>query len=90
MKIALLGLVMMSLMVACATVVGPDNASFPTGYRKQTLIATVDRADNKQVRDIYVSAEAAKMAWAGNPLPTGSVFTMEIYQAKADAKGDFA
>jgi hypothetical protein len=90
MKTALLSIAMILLMVACATVVGPDNVSFPTGYKSQVLVATVDRADNKQVRDVYVSSEAAKLARAGRPLPNGSVFTLEIYQARADAKGELA
>lgn len=90
MKTALLGIAMMLSIAACATVVGPDNISFPTGYKSQVLVATVDRGDIKQVREIYVSAEAAKLARAGRPLANGSVFTMEIYPARADAKGELA
>lgn len=79
---------MISLIAACATVVGPEAVSFPTGYRNQVLVMTVDRADLKQVRQIFVTSEAAKLARAGKPLGDGTVFAMEIYPVKADAKGE--
>lgn len=90
MKKTLLSLSMISLVAGCATVTGPDAVSFPSGYKNQVLVTTVDRADTKQVRDIYASAAAASRARAGQALPDGSVFTMEIYQARADAKGELA
>ena len=79
-----------TLISACSTVVGPDNVALPPGYKNHVYYATVDRVDNKQVRDIYASPETAKMARAGRPLPYGSVLTMEIYSAKTNAKGDLA
>lgn len=87
---AIIGSAMLLVGGACATMVGPDNVAFPTGYKSQVRVTTVDRADTKQVREIYASAAAANMARAGKPLPNGSVFTMEIYQAKADTKGELA
>ncbi len=79
-----------TLIAACSTVVGPDNVALPPGYKNHVYYATVDRVDNKQVREIYASPGAAKIARAGKPLPYGSVLTMEIYSAKTDAKGDLA
>jgi len=90
MKTRLLTIGIVSLLTSCSTAVGPENVALPQGYKTHVYYATVDRADNKQVRDIYASPETAKLARAGRPLPNGSIFTMEIYQAKADAKGDLA
>jgi hypothetical protein len=52
------------------------------------LYATVDRPDNKTVRDLYASPEAARLAAPGQPLPDGTVLTMEVYKAKVDEKGE--
>ncbi len=90
MKTALLSIVMVSLMAACAATVGPEAVSFPSSYKSQVLVATVERPDIKQVRQIYVSAQTAQLARAGKPLGDGSVFAMEIYPVKADAKGELA
>lgn len=75
------------LFFAAPTTAGPEKVAFPSGYKSQLLYATVDREDNKQVRDIYVTADAAKAARARQPLPSGSVITMEVYRAKVDEKG---
>ena len=77
------------LLLAAAGIAGPDKVTFPTGYKNnQVLYTTVDRPDNKTVRDIYASREAVKMAKAGQPLPSGTVLTMEVYKAKVDDKGE--
>lgn len=82
---------LMSLVAACATMVGPDNVSFPSGYKSsQIMVNSVDRADLKQVREIYTSSASAQAARAGRPLPHGTVFTMEVHNARADAKGELA
>ena len=39
---------------------GPDRVKFPADYNKGVLYATVDRHDNKQVRELYTSPEAVK------------------------------
>ena len=90
MKVSRLGGTIILLVTACSNMVGPDNVALPPGYKNHVYYATVDRADNKQVREIYASPEAAKTARAGKPLPYGSVLTMEIYAAKTDAKGELA
>ena len=90
MKISLLSGTIVFLVTACSTMVGPDNVTLPPGYKNHVYYATIDRVDNKQVREIYSSPETAKIARAGKPLPYGSVLTMEIYAAKTDAKGDLA
>lgn len=47
----------------------------------------MERDDNKQVRDIYAPPAAVKAVKAGQPLPSGTVITMEVYRAKVDEKG---
>jgi hypothetical protein len=63
--------------------------AFPNDYAKGVLYATVDRADNKQVRLLYASTQAAiDAAKAGKPLPDGTVLTMVQYAAQVDEKGE--
>ena len=71
-----------ALLAATASIAGPDRVTFPAGYRSHALYFTVDRAVNDTVRVFYVSPEAARRAKPGEPLPSGTVITMEIYQAK--------
>jgi hypothetical protein len=68
------------LLLATAGSAGPDKVTFPAGYKTHHVrYTTVDRADNKTVRDLYASREAVTMAKAGQPLPSGTVLTMEVY-----------
>src|SRR5262245_40516195 len=54
-----------------------------------TLYTTVDRADNKQYRELYVSPAAAiEAAKKGDPLPSGTVLTLIQYAAQLDAQGN--
>jgi hypothetical protein len=76
-----------ALIAATASTAGPDRVTFPTGYRSHALYSTVDRAVNDTVRVFYVSPEAARRAKPGEPLPSGTVITMEIYKAKLDGGG---
>lgn len=58
-----------ALLVAAAivspTTAGPEKVNFPSGYKGHVLYATVDRPDNKTVRDLYASPEAARLASPG-------------------------
>lgn len=70
------------------TAAGPEKIAFPADYKKtHVLYATVDRPDNKTVRDLYASPAAARAAAPGQPLPDRTVLTMEVYKAKVDDKG---
>jgi hypothetical protein len=52
------------------------------------LYTTVDRADNKQFRELFVSPAAAiDAAKKGEPLPDGTVLTLVQYRAQLDAQG---
>lgn len=68
----------LALLVSLPAAAGPDRVKFPADYNKGVLYATVDRHDNKQVRELYTSPEAVKAAKEGKPLPEGTVITMVI------------
>ena len=61
MNLAFLATALTLLIAACATVVGPDNVAFPTGYGNQLRYATVDPARMYGFRDIG-SLEPGKLA----------------------------
>ena len=67
---------------------GGDKVSFPVLFPEGVLYTTVDRADNKQYREIYVSAAALQAAKKGETLPSGTVITLIQYAAKLGADGN--
>ena len=67
---------------------GGDKVVFPEGFDKGVLYTTVDRADNKQYRELYASQAAVDAAKKGEPLPDGTVLTLVQYRAKLDAAGN--
>ena len=76
-----------AIVAAVAVRAGPDNVKFPVNYAKGVLYHTVDRADNKQFRELFITKFAAEEAKAGRPLPSGTVITMVNYKAKLGADG---
>ncbi len=66
---------------------GPNKLSFPEGYDKGVMYATVDRYDTKQYREFYGSAAVVKAVRDGKPIPNGAVLTLAAYAAKVDADG---
>jgi hypothetical protein len=76
-----------ALMVTVAVQAGPDNVKFPEHYAKGVLYTTVDRADIKQVRELFVTRFAFDEVKAGRPFPSGTVITMVNYKAKLGADG---
>lgn len=86
---------LMSLTALLAAVVlavgaraGGENVKFPEDYAKGVLYTTVDRADNKQYRELYSTPEAIAALKAGQPIPSGTVLTLVQYKAKLDAAGN--
>jgi hypothetical protein len=76
-------------LVAVAARAGGDKVVFPENYSSGTLSTTVDRADNKQFRELYVSPPAAvEAAKKGEPMPSGTVVTLVQYAAQLDASGN--
>jgi hypothetical protein len=67
---------------------GGDKVVFPEGFDKGVLYTTVDRADNKQYRELYTSQKAIDAAKKGEPMPDGTVVTLIQYKAKLDAAGN--
>ena len=67
---------------------GGDKVAFPEGFDKGVLYTTVDRADNKQYRELYTSQAAVDAAKKGQPMPDGTVVTLVQYRAKLGADGN--
>lgn len=60
----------------------------PADYKSWPVFLTnVQRADVKQIRDIYVNPTGAKAA-AGAAFPNGTVSVMELYKAQVGADGN--
>ena len=53
-----------ALAVVLAARAGGDKIAFPENYAKGVLYTTLDRADNKQYRELYTSAAAVDAAKA--------------------------
>lgn len=59
----------------------------PTGYQSwPKFLSSIQRADAKQIREIYMN-NAAQKGTAAAGFPNGTVFVMENYAAKAAADG---
>ncbi len=74
--------------VATQVRAGGDLVKFPEGFDKGVLYTTVDRADNKQYRELYTSQAAVDAAKKGQPMPDGTVITLVQYRAKLGADGN--
>ena len=77
-----------ALAVAAQVRAGGDKVAFPENYAKDVMFTTVDRADNKQYREFFVTPAAIDAAKQGQPLPSGTVITMVQYKAQLDAQGN--
>jgi len=66
----------------------PNPVQFPQAHAQGVLYATVDRADNKQHRELYAPQAAIDAAKRGEPLPDGTVITLVQYRAELDAQGN--
>lgn len=69
---------------------GGDKIVFPAEYAKGVVYVTLDRPDNKQVREYYASRAAVDAAKKGTPLPDGTAITVVQYAAQLDAQGNLA
>ncbi|MFL5229118.1 MAG: cytochrome P460 family protein [Microvirga sp.] len=74
---------------AAQSLAGGDKIAFPANYDKGVMYTTVDRADNKQYRELFVTpAAAVEAAKKGAPLPDGTVLTLVQYRAVLGADGN--
>jgi hypothetical protein len=67
---------------------GGDKIAFPVDYAKGVIYMTLDRPENKQVREYFASQAAVDAAKKGDPLPQGTVITVAQYAAQLDADGN--
>src|SRR5467141_384324 len=67
---------------------GGDKVAFPANYATGVVYMTLDRPENKQVREYYTSQAAVDAAKKGDPLPQGTVITVVQYAAQLDAQGN--
>jgi hypothetical protein len=75
--------------VIAPVLAGGDKIAFPENHAQGVLYATVDRADNKQFRELYVNDPAAlAAAKKGDAVPSGTVITLVQYAAKLDPQGN--
>jgi len=77
-----------ALTVAVSVQAGGDKIMFPAEYAKGAVYMTLDRPENKQVREYYTSQAAIDAAKKEAPLPTGTVITVVQYAAQLDAQGN--
>jgi cytochrome P460 len=66
---------------------GADNVAFPN-YAKGVKWLVVDKADIKQVHELFVTPEAIAAARKDQPMPNGTVFTVVRHSAQLDAQGN--
>src|SRR5437588_4946585 len=76
------------LALAVTAQAGGDKVAFPADYAKGVVYMTLDRAENKQVREYFTSQAAVDAANKGDPLPQGTVITVAQYAAQLDAQGN--
>ncbi|MGH8675101.1 MAG: cytochrome P460 family protein [Burkholderiales bacterium] len=55
--------------------------------RQGCALATIDRYDIKQFRELYASKAAVDAVRKGQPIPSGTVLTLVQFKAKTDDKG---
>lgn len=84
--LAVAGLVAVAASVAVRA--GGDKIAFPEDYAKGVLYTTVDRADNKQYRELYSTPAAIAAVKSGQPIPSGTVLTLVQFKAKLNAAGE--
>ena len=86
--IALAVAIVAGLGVSAQVLAGGDKVAFPQDYAKGVVYMTLDRPENKQVREYFTSPAAVDAAKKGAPLPNGTVITVAQYAAQLDAQGN--
>jgi hypothetical protein len=67
---------------------GPHNITLPADWQQRFIrYATVDKADRKIIRHMYVNPEAFAALRAGQPAPDGTLIIMADTRARLDAAG---
>jgi hypothetical protein len=76
------------LVAALEVPAAADKVAFPAEYAKGVVYMTLDRPENKQVRDYMTSQAAVDAAKKGAALPDGTVVIVVQYAAQLDAQGN--
>ena len=76
------------LAIVSSASAGPDKVKFRQ-YQTHVLYDVLDQPENKEVRELYVNAEALKGLKAGQPLPSETVLSAPTFKALLDDKGEF-
>ncbi|MBY0334934.1 MAG: cytochrome P460 family protein [Acetobacteraceae bacterium] len=67
---------------------GPHNITLPSDWETRFIrFATVDKAERKIIRHLYVNPEAFAAARPGQPLPDGTLIIMADTRARLGADG---
>src|ERR1700730_6624555 len=64
-----------------------DKVSFPESYAKGVKWLVVDKAETKQVHELYAMPEAIEAARRGQPMPDGTGFPVGRNSTQLDAQG---
>ena len=62
--------------------------AFPDNYSTGVMYLSIDKAESKQVHQLYAMPEAFAAARKDQPMPSGTVFTVVRYAAQLDAQGN--
>jgi hypothetical protein len=65
-----------------------DKVAFPENYAKGVKWLVVDKAETKQVHELYAMPEAIEAARKDKPMPNGTVFMVVRNSAQLDAQGN--
>ena len=74
--------------VAAQVHAGADKVAFPENYTKGVKWLVVDKAETKQVHELFATPEAITAARKNQPMPTGTVFMVVRHAAQLDAQGN--
>jgi hypothetical protein len=67
---------------------GADQVAFPENWAKGVVYMQIDRPNNKQLTEYYVSQDAIEAAKKGMPLPSGTVIAAVAFAARLDGDGN--
>jgi hypothetical protein len=85
---AALAAALAGLVVSIQVHAGADQVAFPDKYDAGVMYLTMDKADTKQVHQIYGPPGAIEAARKDQPMPSGTVLVVVRYAAQVDAAGN--
>ena len=67
---------------------GGDKVSFPESYTAGVMYLSVDKADRKEVHQLYGMPDAINAARQDQPMPSGTVLIVVRHSAQLDGQGN--